>query len=69
MGDKTDCFDYLGIMLLSNTYKILTNILLSRLPTCATNKIIGAISVNFNIKDGTTAHTLSIHQVLEKKRL
>jgi len=51
MGDKTDCFDYLGIMLLSTTYKILTNILLSRLQTCAVNKIIGAIRVNFNIKD------------------
>jgi len=51
MGDKTDCTDYLGIMLLPTTYKILSNILLSRLPPCAVNKIIGAISVNFNIKD------------------
>jgi len=51
MGDKTDCIDYLGILLLSTTYKILSKILLSRLVPCAANKIIGAISVNFNIKD------------------
>jgi len=51
MGDKTDCIDYLGMLLLSTAYKILSNILLSRLTPCAANKIIGSISVNFNIKD------------------
>jgi len=30
-GDKTDCSNYTGISLLSTTYRILSNILLSRL--------------------------------------
>jgi len=30
-GDKTDCSNYTGIPLLSTTYKIFSNILLSRL--------------------------------------
>jgi hypothetical protein len=38
--DKTDCSNYRGISLLSTTYKILSNILLSRLTTCA-EEIIG----------------------------
>ena len=39
-GDKTDCNNYRGISLLPTTYKILSNILLSRLTPYA-EKIIG----------------------------
>jgi hypothetical protein len=39
-GDKTDCSNYRGISLLPTTYKILSNILLSRLIPYA-EEIIG----------------------------
>ena len=39
-GDKTDCNNYRGISLLPTTYKILSNILLSRLSS-NTEEIIG----------------------------
>jgi hypothetical protein len=39
-GDKTDCNNYTGISLLSTTYKILSNVLLSRL-TQFEEEIIG----------------------------
>jgi len=39
-GDKTDCSNYRGISLLSTSYKILSNILLSRLISYA-DEIIG----------------------------
>jgi len=39
-GDKTDCNNYRGVSRLPTTYKILSNILLSRLTPYA-EKIIG----------------------------
>jgi hypothetical protein len=39
-GDKTDCNNYRGMSLLPTTYKIFSNILLSRLIPCA-EEIIG----------------------------
>jgi hypothetical protein len=33
-GDKTDCNNYRGISLLSTSYKILLNILISKLDLC-----------------------------------
>jgi hypothetical protein len=43
--DKTKCINYPGKSLLSTTYKILPNILLSRLTT----KLLRIISMDFNI--------------------
>jgi hypothetical protein len=40
-GDKTDCDNYRGISLLPTTYKVLSNILLSRLAPYA-EEVIGA---------------------------
>jgi len=45
-GDKTDCSIYRGISLLPTKYKILSNILLSKLTPYA-DKIIGNITVDF----------------------
>ena len=46
-GDKTDCNNYKDISLLPATYKILSNILLSRLVPYA-KEIIGTINVAFD---------------------
>jgi len=46
-GDKTDCSNYRGISFLPTTYKILSNILLSRLTPYA-EEIIGSHKVDFN---------------------
>jgi hypothetical protein len=48
-GNKTDCSNYQGISLLSTSYKISSNILLSRLTPYA-DKIIGD-HVDFGIID------------------
>jgi hypothetical protein len=45
--DKTDCSNYRGISILSTTYKIISNILLSRL-TPNVEQLLGIMSVNFN---------------------
>jgi len=45
-GDKTYCSDFRGISLLSATYKILSNILLLRLPPYA-EEIIGDLQCGF----------------------
>jgi hypothetical protein len=50
MGDKTDCNNYSGISLLSTSYKMLWNILLSRLVSYI-DEIIGIISVGFDVTD------------------
>jgi hypothetical protein len=47
-GDKTDCSNYRGISLVATAYKILSNILLSRL-TDMERKLLGIISVGFDV--------------------
>jgi hypothetical protein len=46
-GDRTDCSSYQGISLLSTSYKILCNILLSRLTPYA-HKIIWDLKCGFS---------------------
>jgi len=65
-GDKTDCNNYRGISLSPTTYKILSNILLSRLIPYA-NEIIGDHQCGFRRNRSTTDHIFCIRQILEKK--
>ena len=65
-GDKTDCNNYRGISLLPTTYKILSNILLSRLIPYA-DEIIGDYQCGFRRNRSTTDHIFCIRQILEKK--
>ena len=65
-GDKTDCNNYRGISLLPTTYKILSNILLWRLPPYA-EEIIGDHQCGFRCNRSTTDHLYCIRQMLEKK--
>jgi hypothetical protein len=65
-GDKTDCNNYRGISLLSTSYKILSNILLSKLSPYV-DEVIG--DHQFRRNKSTTDQILRIRQVLEKKWL
>jgi len=65
-GDKTDSNNYRGISLLPNTYKILSNILLSRLIPYA-KEIIGDHQCGFRRNRSTIDHIFCIRQILEKK--
>jgi hypothetical protein len=65
-GDKTDCSNYRGISLLPTKYKILSNILLSRLTPYA-EEIIGEHQCGFRRTTSTTEHIFCIQEMLEKK--
>jgi hypothetical protein len=52
-GDKMDCNNYRGISLPSNSYKILSNIILSWLTPCA-DEIIGDHQCGFRLNRSTT---------------
>jgi hypothetical protein len=49
-GDKIGCNNYHGISLLSTSYKILSNILLSRLSPYM-DEIIETINIDFDVRD------------------
>jgi hypothetical protein len=65
-GDKTDCNNYRRISLLSTTYKMLSNILLSRL-LLYIDEIIGDRQFGFQRNRSNTDHIFCIRQILEKK--
>jgi hypothetical protein len=65
-GDKTDCSNYRGISLLPTSYKMLSNILLSRLIPY-TDEIIGNHQRGFRCNRSTTDQIFYIRQILEKK--
>jgi hypothetical protein len=65
-GDKTDCSNYQGISLLSTSYKILSNILLSR-PIPYPDEITGEHQCGFRRNRSTTDQIFYIRHILEKK--
>jgi hypothetical protein len=65
-GDKTDCSNYRGISLLSTSYSILSNILLSRLIPYA-DEIIGDHQCGYRRNRSTTDQIFYIRQILKKK--
>jgi hypothetical protein len=65
-GDKTECSNYWGISLLPTSYKILSNILLSRLIPYA-DEIIGYHQCGFRRNRSTTDQIFYICQILEEK--
>ena len=65
-GDKTVCSNYSGISLLPPTYKILSNILLSRLNQYA-EEIIGDYQCELQRNRSPSLHIFCIPQIIEKK--
>ena len=64
-SNKTDCSNYTGTSFLSTTFKILYNILLSRL-TPHTAEIITNHKYGFRRKRSTIHHIFCIRQILKK---
>jgi hypothetical protein len=65
-GDKTDCSNYQGLSLLKTSYKILSNILLSRLTPYA-DEITGNHQCGFKCNTSMTNQIFCVWQILEKK--
>jgi hypothetical protein len=66
MGDKTDYNNYREMSLPSTSYKILLNILLSRLSLCI-DEIIGDHQCGSRRNGSTNDQIFCIRQILEKK--
>jgi len=62
-GDKSDCGNYRGISLLTTRYKILSNILLTKI-TPLSEEIIGYLQGGFRCNRSATDHIFCIHQIL-----
>jgi hypothetical protein len=65
-GDKTDSITYSGLSLFPTTYRILSNILLSRLTPFA-QEIVGDHQCGFPRNRSSTDNIFCICQILEKK--
>ena len=65
-GDETDFSNYRGISILQITYKILSNILFSRLASYA-KKIIVVLQCGFRRNMSAANNIFCIRQILEKK--
>jgi sorting nexin-29 len=64
--DKTDCNNYSGISLLSTSYEMLSNIILSRL-SLYIDEIGGGHHCGLRRNRSTTDQIFCIRQILEKK--
>jgi sorting nexin-29 len=64
-GNKIDCSNFHGISLLSTSYKILSNVLLSRIGSYI-YEIIGDQQHGFRPNRSTTDHIFYLHQILRK---
>jgi hypothetical protein len=64
--DKADCSNYRGISLLSTSYKMLSNILLSR-PIPYADEIIGDYQYRCHCNRLMTNQILYVQQIMEKK--
>jgi hypothetical protein len=65
-GDKIDSSNYIGISLLPTTYRVLSNILLSR-STPYAEEIAGDHQCGFRSNRSTTDHMFCFRQIPEKK--